>query len=107
MVALHPFHAPLLTWAVPRLALQPSGDAQIRVGAVVVIRLSAMLDVSHLGVDRDDHVIAVNGWREHPILGARIVLGHALKFTPCQRSHTKESASITPSSGLCAGVIKW
>jgi hypothetical protein len=44
-----------------------------------------MLDVSHLGVDLDDQVIADNGWREHPILRARILLGHGLKFTPCQR----------------------
>ena len=62
-----------------------------------------MLDVSHLGVDLDDQVIAVNGWPEHPILRARILLGHAVKFTPCQRSHPKEPASITPSSGAFRG----
>jgi hypothetical protein len=41
-----------------------------------------MLDGTQLGVDLDDHFVTVNGRREHPILLARILLGHASKFTP-------------------------
>jgi hypothetical protein len=39
-----------------------------------------MLDVSYIGVDLDDHVIRVDGRREHPILRTRILLGHVPKI---------------------------